>query len=437
MKRATCLLAAILFLWSTTLCAYSSTQLDFKKTYAVIIGVLEWQDKSIGSFSKKERKDEELYNLLIAREVPRQNIILLLDSKATGSNMEKSIRDISGKAPPGSTFLFYYAGHGIRESDNSTYFANYDMISGKAGTTAFDMSKIARILKESFRGDFVILLADCCYSGGLLREAGKLSKERVNVVCLTASSYSNLSTGSWVFTQTIIDGLKGEPLADHNYDSRVTLKEIGEEITSAMKYRTRQVAGVYVPPPDEDIVLSNLDPGNALKPEAEIGPGTKPSGPYKTGEYVFGFYDSRWNPARVVGFHDGSYTVQFYFYSEKKNVDLTADKLKVMTFITYPVKEKVVVTWEGTKYDAEIVKVKDDFHWITYSGWSSYWDEWVPYDRIVSRKGETTRKAQVEEEGKWYPAVVLMQKNGRYFIHYDGYDNSWDEWVTQERIRFE
>jgi hypothetical protein len=35
----------------------------------------------------------------------------------------------------------------------------------------------------------------------------------------------------------------------------------------------------------------------------------------------------------------------------------------------------------------------------------------------------------------WWPCTVLDIKNGQYFIHYDGYNSTSDEWVTTPRIK--
>ena len=43
---------------------------------------------------------------------------------------------------------------------------------------------------------------------------------------------------------------------------------------------------------------------------------------------------------------------------------------------------------------------------------------------------------EVEWGGKWYPAHVLKTEKDKWFIHYIGYPDNWNEWVTQERIRF-
>jgi hypothetical protein len=36
---------------------------------------------------------------------------------------------------------------------------------------------------------------------------------------------------------------------------------------------------------------------------------------------------------------------------------------------------------------------------------------------------------------KWYNARILRTDADRFFIHYDGYATSWDEWVTEARMR--
>ncbi len=48
------------------------------------------------------------------------------------------------------------------------------------------------------------------------------------------------------------------------------------------------------------------------------------------------------------------------------------------------------------------------------------------YDRIRTGKEQ---QIQVEDAGSYYPAVVLEQKDAKYYIHYKDYDYTWDEWV--------
>ncbi len=42
---------------------------------------------------------------------------------------------------------------------------------------------------------------------------------------------------------------------------------------------------------------------------------------------------------------------------------------------------------------------------------------------------------EVEWHGAWYPAVLLAPRGGDWLVHYEGYEESWDEVVGDDRIR--
>ena len=45
------------------------------------------------------------------------------------------------------------------------------------------------------------------------------------------------------------------------------------------------------------------------------------------------------------------------------------------------------------------------------------------------------QKIKVESSGSWYDATILKIDGDKYFIHYDGWADSWDEWVGKERMK--
>ncbi|MBF0519434.1 MAG: hypothetical protein HQK92_06905 [Nitrospirae bacterium] len=112
--------------------------------------------------------------------------------------------------------------------------------------------------------------------------------------------------------------------------------------------------------------------------------------------------------------------------------------------------DKVEVLWKGTWYAATVLKAKGELTYIHYDGYSKSWDEWVGLDRIRgSEPAETTTpassnvsssfikgdKVEVLWKGTWYAATVLKAQGDQTYIHYDGYNKSWDEWVGLDRIR--
>ena len=44
-------------------------------------------------------------------------------------------------------------------------------------------------------------------------------------------------------------------------------------------------------------------------------------------------------------------------------------------------------------------------------------------------------KVEIDYGGSWYPGQVKEVKDGQFFVGYDGYDTSWDEWVESARLR--
>jgi hypothetical protein len=109
------------------------------------------------------------------------------------------------------------------------------------------------------------------------------------------------------------------------------------------------------------------------------------------------------------------------------------------------------VLWKGSWYPAHVKQVSGDGQkcFIHYDGYGSSWDEWVGSDRIqIKSTGGTPPPVMADPgfstgasvsvlwKGTWYPAsVIKVLGGGRYRIHYDGYDNSWDENVGPSRIR--
>jgi hypothetical protein len=45
------------------------------------------------------------------------------------------------------------------------------------------------------------------------------------------------------------------------------------------------------------------------------------------------------------------------------------------------------------------------------------------------------RCVEVEWGGTWWPAEVLRVQGGQSYIHYTGWADSWNEWVTPDRVR--
>jgi hypothetical protein len=345
------------------------------RTHAVIVGVLEWQS-GLTPYPKRHRKDQELRDLLVQRGTPADNIRLLLDREATLPKIREAIADTLKKAGPRSTLIVYYAGHGWAAGDDYC-FANYEVVPSKKAT-AWSLNELGSTLARDFKGRRVFLWADCCFSGGLEVVVDALAAKKVGACALTSASTANTSTNNWTFTQSILDGLKGEPLIDLNADGKITLSEMNAEVREAMTHMEGQKHGFKKSGLADDFVLAKV---SGARPKAN-------DSKFPPGRYVL----AKGRYGRVVGADGEKVAVQFYDYTEK-------------------VVEKFA--------PADLVASKRE-----------------PGKAVARLDAGLKADCQVEWKGEWWDAKVLKEEKGRWRIHYLGYDDSWDEWVSKDRIRF-
>jgi hypothetical protein len=342
------------------------------RTRAVIAGVLRWEDPRVSSFSPVERKDLELSALLVSRGVPRERVVTLIDEAARGEAFLAALEAEARAAEPGSTLIVYYAGHGTRAESGEISLLGYD--AGPKGRVS--MAAIARALAD-FSGERVLLLADCCHSGGLAEVARTLEARGVDAAAITSAEAANTSTANWTFTQSVIDAIEGDGLGDHDGDGRVELGELATEAKSAMKHRERQRAGVALGRVSGELALARVSLP-APPRGAEGGP--------SRGDYVEVPRRGSWATARVRERRGETLAVELYDYAAKSIEHVPVGAVRALRFERFEPGAAVRVTWDGRTWDAKVLRVDDDFHLITYPGWSSWWDEWIASDRIVGRR---------------------------------------------------
>jgi len=426
------LLPLLLLAFATT--ARAEALFEAKSTYAVVAGVLEWKDPGLSSFPKEDRKDQELFETLAKLGVPAAQRTLMLDGQATASAFAGAVRSVIAKAPAGSTIILYYAGHGVKDNDGNIIFASADINLGKLDTTGLHLSEIPAMLK-GFKGKRVLLLADCCYSGGLADVANDLSRGGLQVMALTSAEASNISSGNWTYSQTLIDALSGRPLLDRDDNGSLTLSELASEVKEGMRFREGQRSGWVTHGVPEDLVVARA----STEPEKlERG-----EGDYERRDWVVAPHGDARAVARILGARrdkgkNTSVFVEFYDYATASRAWIPTQDAQPMVFKTWPAGSELQVTWEKNIYDAKVVRVEDGFMWITYPGWDARWDEWISADRVVGPKVDPrkTKMAQVEWRGSWYDATVNHEKDGSFCVSYVGYGAEWDECVPKKRIRF-
>lgn len=302
-----------------------------EKIWVFAVSVLEFREKSsYASFPKKDRRDAALVRHFIKeRGVPEGQVVWLKDSKATLTAIRAAFRELLARTRKGDLLFFYYTGHGDREKPGVTFFIPYDSASENSARTAWSAPEIIKDIEERFRGDRAILAADCCHSGGICRHAQDAGR-RVSYACLASAQSSSESTGEWTFTDILLRGLRGAFRADLDGDGRIALGELADSAEAELAFAEGQlsasaVTGIF----SRDWTLAAVSgPRTPAEPFLVKGRPYHPPGP------------------------------------------------------AFPRGAVVYAEWEETWYKATVEDFRLGLTRISYDGFGSYWDEWVPAERL-------------------------------------------------------
>jgi hypothetical protein len=368
-------LALLLAIAARPLTAAPATVWEPAKTHALLVGILEWRDAGLASFPKKDRRDRELQQVLEDAGVPRGNIVFLEDAKATQAAIVRELDRVAERAGEGSTLLFYFAGHGTQE-DGQTVLCNYDIDTDRGKATGITVSRIGQILRRSWKGERLILLADCCHSGGLASIVRAYDGDpRVRAASLTSATASNVSTGRWTFTESVIAAFTGRGAADADRDGRITFDDADAYIYKEMRYRESQLA--------RGARSNRFEPGFTLSTVARADRVPATDGPWNILDYADVESKGKWYPGQILAADGARYRIHYLDYEDSWDETVPAARLRKPLGGNAAKGDKVEVEWKGKWWAAKVAKVEDDFfYFIQYDGYGREWDEWVTPKRM-------------------------------------------------------
>jgi len=379
-----------------------------KNTNIVLTGVLDYSScENIISFESDKRKDYELYKTLISKFINTKYTVFLKESDVNKKNVLQKIYEALHNQESKDLFIFYFTGHGIL-SDN-----------GEPGLLMSDSSIITKtelknILQQNNKNQKMILFGDFCYSGLLADIARELNLEGLDINAITSAS-SNLSTGNWSYTQTLIDSFEGRSIIDKDNKGFINFIDIAKEVQNVMFNRERQKSDYYLLPNLENSKISNA--------KIKIMNNT-------SNIKYDGWYSSNEGITRVTDFKDDLFEVEYYNYNAYKFEFLKESELSTIQIADFEVGNHINVDCEEGTYKAMIIEVDRIFYKVSYEEWGPEWNEWITKHRINGDE-----KVEIFLDDNWYPGEILQIKNNKFFIRYDGYDTCFDEWVESTRIK--
>lgn len=347
------------------------------KTFVFVASIIEWPGNGLAAF-KDARRDEALIAQLKACGVPAANVVFLKDKDATLAAMRRELRALAARAGEGSTFLFYFQGHGLSWKDK-TWLACYD-VDLKDFSTAMDVDELFPIFDKEWKGERLLLVGDCCHSGALGTVVDRFEgKAGVRAACLASATASNTSTEHWTFTEALITALAGDGAVDRDRDGKITFGEADLFAHNEMRFRENQLCrGKRGSRFEESFVLRAVAPDRPA-------------------------------PAKVDG------------------------ERQVLDFLE-------ACDRAGKWYISQILAIKDGKYLVHYIGWDPKWDEWVGPEKLraIDRpKLKVGERYEIEwRKDQWFLATVTKSEGDYfYYVHYEGEEGDDDEWVTSNRAR--
>lgn len=235
-------------------------------SYALIIGISQYQDERISKLNFTHSDAEEFHRLLLDEGrcgIPSGNVKLLLDDQATLFNIKHAISGwLYQQATDNSTVIIFYAGHGGveptrtgQEQDGiSKYLLPWDANKDNLFASALSNSSFNQLL-GTIRSQRMVIFMDACYSGGVAergaRDLGivenpyeRLAEGQGRLVISAAKpnqlSWEDESIGHGIFTHHLLEALSGK--ADTDNDGYVSAMEVFKYLEQNVPESARRLA---------------------------------------------------------------------------------------------------------------------------------------------------------------------------------------------------
>lgn len=342
-----------------------------EKTWIFAVGILEWENADAWPPFPEAvpgRFDEKLVNFFHSQGVPDEQIIYLQDGEATIDRIQENLPEFLSNSSEDDLLILYFAGHGDWDSDSGQhYFINYDA-SAENRDNYWSISSIFDDIESQFNGSKALLLADCCYSGGLIDEV-KRRDSNISYACVSSAYSHNTSTGDWTFTESLYKGLLGDPSVDLDGDGTITLYDFARYAELEMAFIEEQKS-IFVNTNDFDPQMQLASVSDDIKPV--------------DGKRVMVEYEGDWYKAKILERSNGQVKVQYIVDKSEEWVE--NERIRPYKPEMHAVGEEVDVEYDEEWYPATVNKAWYGLHLISYDDFSEQWMEWVGSDRIRSRQ---------------------------------------------------
>ena len=216
----------------------------YDNSWALIVGINDYENVRGLNYAVEDAL--AMKNMLInVYGFPRNNVRVLTNGGATGSNIKKELHSLVKSVGENDRVVFYFAGHGETETlgiegGDMGFLIPSDGDAEDLYLTAIPMDELKRISNWS-KAKHMLFLVDACYGGLAAMNTRSLASTSPNYLdkitedisrqIITAGGKDEqvLEKDEWehsAFTKNLLSGLK-EKRADYNDDGIITGSEIG------------------------------------------------------------------------------------------------------------------------------------------------------------------------------------------------------------------
>jgi len=209
-----------------------------------------------------------------------------------------------------------------------------------------------------------------CCNSGGLSLEVKKYPKREYVSLNSVVATSN-STGNWTFSNSLLYGLQGKNYVDFNNNGSISVKELARYIDEEMAVVEEQKADYYIPVSMKNWIVSSNVP---KKKNALVGSRVKVD---YDGQDFLGFVEDA--DAK------NNFKIRFYSYTNNETEWLKSSRLKTFSCVKdYPIDTKVnaLSSFDEKLYTGKIIKKFMCLNLIHYDDFDNEWDEWVGSSKL-------------------------------------------------------
>ena len=236
-----------------------NSQRSMVETYAVVVGISDYQDEAIPDLRFADKDAEAFAKYLRSSaggQVPEENIKMLLNQDATMAAVAAALDWLVEQSQEGDQAIIYFSGHGDVEANTARqpgFLLTYDSPPKIYIAGAYPLFYLQLIIEtlSSDKNVQTLVITDACRSGklagseigGTQATAANLAKQYANEIKVLSCQPNELSHegeqwggGRGAFSYHLIEGLIG--LADKNEDYQVNLLELENHLETAVPEET-------------------------------------------------------------------------------------------------------------------------------------------------------------------------------------------------------